>query len=118
MTYEVIRTFTARTNEGVREIRPGEVVTLPETAAKRLLEAGSIRPCTPSPDRQDQAPTAKSSRTETMRADDKTVGRRPLPYLDRDGSLIIPFSADPRFHWWAGGQGVEETEREVKQWLM
>jgi len=82
-----------------------------------ITEDSHLRPCTPSPDRQDQAPTAKSSRTETMRADDKTVGRRPLPFLDKDGSLVIPFASDPRYHWWAGGQTVRETEREVRGWL-
>jgi len=51
-------------------------------------------------------------------ADHKHEGPLPLPFLAPDGGLVIPFSADPRFFWWKGGQSVEETEREVKQWLM
>lgn len=42
---------------------------------------------------------------------------RPLPYLDLDGSLVIPFGCDGRFHYWDGGQSIAETEREVKTWV-
>lgn len=40
---------------------------------------------------------------------------RPLPYLGRDGRLVIPFDSDVRFHWWNGGQELEETLAEVKR---
>lgn len=43
--------------------------------------------------------------------------QRPLPYFDLDGSLVIPFMADPRFHYWQSGQTIEDTGREVKAWL-
>lgn len=40
---------------------------------------------------------------------------RPLPYLDLDGSLVVPFAADPRFHYWRpGGQSIAETEKEFR----
>lgn len=42
--------------------------------------------------------------------------KRLLPYLDRDGALVIPFGSDPRFHWWNGGQLPSETEKEIKSW--
>jgi len=41
---------------------------------------------------------------------------RPLPFLDVDGDLRIPFDCDPRFHWWAGGQLPSVTEKEVGTW--
>ena len=41
---------------------------------------------------------------------------RPLPYLDLDGSLVVPFGSDARYHWWDAGQLPSETEREVKGW--
>lgn len=55
----------------------------------------------------------------------------PRPYLDSDGSLVIPFGSDPRYHWWLGshcarptpcvgapnamgnGQSVAETMKEI-----
>lgn len=39
---------------------------------------------------------------------------KPLPFLDRDGSVIIPFRSDSRFHYWRGGQSIAKTEAEVK----
>lgn len=41
----------------------------------------------------------------------------PLPFFEADGSLVLPFNSDPRFHYWNGGQGIAETEREVKAWV-
>ena len=38
------------------------------------------------------------------------------PYLDVDGSLVIPFWCDSRYHWWKGGQSVADTEQEVSGW--
>jgi hypothetical protein len=46
------------------------------------------------------------------------------PYLDSDGSLVIPFGSDRRYHWWLGshcvftnamgsGQSIEETMKEI-----
>lgn len=42
---------------------------------------------------------------------------RPLPYLGRDGRLVIPFDSDVRFHYWNGGQELERTMDEVKRGL-
>lgn len=40
---------------------------------------------------------------------------RPMPYLDQSGDLVIPFSSDPKYHWWAaGGQSIEETVKEIR----
>lgn len=39
---------------------------------------------------------------------------RPLPFLDVDGGLVIPFNSDPRFHWWNGGQLPSVTEKELR----
>jgi hypothetical protein len=35
------------------------------------------------------------------------------PYLNARGELIIPFTANPRYRWWAGGQSVSATLREL-----
>ena len=46
------------------------------------------------------------------------LAQRPLPYLDADGSVVIPFDGHPRyFYWQAGGQPLAATEREVRGWL-
>ena len=42
-------------------------------------------------------------------------GAKFTPPSIKDGELVIPFDADPRFHWWRPcGQSVFETLRELK----
>lgn len=41
---------------------------------------------------------------------------QPLPYIDLDGSLVIPFGCDPTYQWWNGGQSINETVEEVTGW--
>lgn len=43
MRYEVIVPIKAKTSEGIQEIEAGAIVTIPETAAQRLLEGGVCR---------------------------------------------------------------------------
>lgn len=39
----------------------------------------------------------------------------PKPYMETDWGLVIPFDSNSRYHWWAGGQTIETTEREFKK---
>src|SRR5262249_10590587 len=41
------------------------------------------------------------------------VEERTRPYLTPTGELIIPFDCNPRYQWWAGGQTIHETLREL-----
>ena len=36
------------------------------------------------------------------------------PYINPKGELIIPFTSDPRYHWWAGGQSITATLWELQ----
>jgi hypothetical protein len=36
------------------------------------------------------------------------------PYIDKYGVLVIPFNSDPKYRWWASGQSILETLRELK----
>ena len=36
------------------------------------------------------------------------------PYIDHTGTMIIPFSADPKYHFWNGGQPLLTTLLELK----
>jgi len=38
-----------------------------------------------------------------------------MPHFLADGTLVIPFSAPERFHWWKGGQTIAETRKELLQ---
>ena len=35
------------------------------------------------------------------------------PYIDHTGTIIIPFNADPKYHYWNGGQRLSETLLEL-----
>ncbi len=35
------------------------------------------------------------------------------PYVTDYGSLVIPFSSDKKYHYWAGGQSLCDTLREL-----
>ena len=35
------------------------------------------------------------------------------PYIMHDGTLVIPFASDAKYHWWRGGQSVEQTRQEL-----
>jgi hypothetical protein len=36
------------------------------------------------------------------------------PYIDHTGTIIIPFNADSKYHYWNGGQHLTETLLEMK----
>jgi hypothetical protein len=35
------------------------------------------------------------------------------PYIDDNGAIIIPFTADEKYHYWNGGQTMEDTLMEL-----
>jgi hypothetical protein len=37
-----------------------------------------------------------------------------IPYLTPDGTLVIPFDAPERYHYWNGGQSVRDTMAELQ----
>lgn len=41
----------------------------------------------------------------------------PKPFFTPGGDLSIPFASDPKYHWWKGGQSVEQTRAEVRSWM-
>lgn len=44
----------------------------------------------------------------------KNIQAANKPYINDHGVLIIPFDSDPQYHWWASGQTILETLRELK----
>ena len=56
---------------------------------------------------------AESTPKETEEALARVVVKRDKPYIDSDGGLVIPFASDSKYHWWVGGQSVEDTLKEI-----
>ena len=56
--------------------------------------------------------TLKEHKPELMQI---LIDKQPTPRIDQSGGLIIPFNADPKFFWWAGGQTVRKTREELQR---
>ena len=44
---------------------------------------------------------------------DKVKAVQKMPYIDEHGILVMPFNCNPKYWWWAGGQTIIETLREL-----
>lgn len=91
MKIEFLTDFEARTTTGVQLIAAGRVVDLGEDKANRLIAAG----------------VAKAVISEPRFNPDA------LPYIDNRGRLVIPFDCPPKYRYWAGGQSVRDTLKEI-----
>jgi hypothetical protein len=45
----------------------------------------------------------------------RSVREEKGPFLLADGTLVIPFASDPKFHWWNGGQSVAATLSDLRK---
>jgi hypothetical protein len=90
MKVEFLRDFQAKTTTGNRTITAGAVLDLAEDKANKLLVAGIVKVVESVP-----------------------FNPAALPYLDQRGRLVIPFDCPPKYRYWAGGQTVQETLREL-----
>lgn len=41
------------------------------------------------------------------------MNNKNIPYIDQSGNIIVPFDADPRYHFWNGGQSLATTLLEI-----
>jgi hypothetical protein len=35
------------------------------------------------------------------------------PYIDDSGNIVVPFNANPKYHFWNGGQSLADTLLEI-----
>lgn len=91
MKIEFMTDFEARTASGVQFIAAGRVLDLAEDKACRLVSAG----------------VAKSVNAEPA------FNPCSLPYIDNRGRLVIPYDCPMKYRYWAGGQSVRETLKEI-----
>ncbi len=90
MKVEFLQDFEAKTTNGTRSIASGTVLDLAEDKASKLLAARIVKVVESVP-----------------------FNPAALPYLDQRGRLVIPFDCPPKYRYWAGGQTVQETLREL-----
>ena len=58
-------------------------------------------------------PVPRETRAPAQLAAPIVREKRDRPFIDSDGGLVLPFESDKRYHWWSGGQSVEETLKEI-----
>ena len=90
MKVEFLRDFQAKTTAGNRTITAGTVLDLTEDKTGKLLIAGIVKAV-------EEVPFNPAA----------------LPYLDQRGRLVIPFDCPPKYRYWAGGQTIQKTLREL-----
>ena len=44
----------------------------------------------------------------------KNIQAANQPYINDHGILVVRFKGNPKYHWWAGGQTILETLRELR----
>lgn len=91
MKIEFLKEFEARTTTGSRTIAAGTVLDLGEDKAVKLIAAGVAKAAAVGPSFNPDA----------------------LPYIDNRGRLVIPFDCPPKYRYWAGGQSVRDTLKEI-----
>ena len=105
MTYEVITLFTVKTKQGDLTLRPGQVVTLAEEKAKKLIGEGKLIPLL----------FEAESLNERMAIQRENCAPEEVkPYITVYNSIVIPWNSNPRYHYWKkGGQSLYETLKEL-----
>lgn len=91
MRVQFVQDFEAKTATGIQTIAAGTVLDLGEYKASRLMTAGVVKAVDAEPYFN---PTA-------------------LPYLDSRCRLVIPYDCPPKYRYWAGGQSIRDTLKEI-----
>ena len=143
MTYKVTRLFTVKTKLGDITLNPGQVITLAEEKATKLITEGKIKPIgDPKHDtlndllsyfeekgkirpideakHQSESQKARSKEFESESLSERMaiMGEncepdQVKPFVTESGVLVIPFNSDKKYHYWNGGQSVCDTLREL-----
>ncbi len=103
--YKVISDLKLKVQGVVKVFLAGNVIKLPEEAAKKFIQQGKIEPSFMPVDNLGE-------RLAIM--GENTAPEEIKPYVTNFGVLVIPWNSDPRFHYWRpGGQSLCKTLREL-----
>lgn len=105
MTYKVTTLFTVKTKQGDLTLHPGQVVTLEEVKAKKLIGEGKLIPL------PFEAAESLNERMAIM--GENCSPEQTEPFVTGFGVLVIPFNSDKKYHYWNGGQSVCDTLRQI-----
>jgi hypothetical protein len=113
MSYVVVMSFTVKTKQGDLTLSLGQVITLAEEKAVKLIVAGKIKPIE-EPKQQPEPQIIGYGLAERMSIEGENCSPEQVkPYVTDYGSLIIPWNSDPKYHYWNKGQGICDTLKEL-----
>lgn len=107
MTYEVVTLFTVKTKEGDLTLNPGQVVTLAEEKAVKLIAEGKLKPLS------EELPTGYELAERMAIMGENCEPEQVEPYVTDFGVPVIPHNSDKKYHYWNGGQSVCVTLKEL-----
>lgn len=111
MTYKVLKLFTVKTKAGDLTLNPGQVITLAEEKALKLLAQGKIGSVL-EPKREPKTDSYELSERMAIMGEN-TEPDQVLPFVTDSGVLVIPFNSPGKYHYWKGGQSVCDTLKEL-----
>ncbi|GAN31888.1 MAG: hypothetical protein DYG83_18135 [Candidatus Brocadia sp. AMX2] len=111
MRYEVTTPFTVKTKQGDLNLHPGQVITIAEEKALKLIMEGKIKTIG---EPIGEISAEKESLNERMciMGENCEPGQTE-PYVTDSGVLVIPFNSHRKYHYWNGGQSVCDTLKEI-----
>ena len=78
-----------------------------------LIENGGLRIEAPKGTLTDDMKSALTVHKQDILQTLRNIQAANKPYINEQGILVIPFDSEPRFHWWADGQSMIETLKEL-----
>jgi hypothetical protein len=57
--------------------------------------------------------TARALLITSRKKEITNMSQKDSPYIDHAGTIIIPFNADQKYHYWNGGQPLSQTLSEL-----
>lgn len=114
MTYKVITLFTVKTKAGDLTLNPGQVITLADEKATKLITEGKIEPIGDPKQQQEPQITGYELSERMAIMGENTEPDQVLPFVTDSGVLVIPFNSPEKYHYWKkGGQSVCTTLKEI-----
>lgn len=111
MKYEVATFFTVKTKQGDLNLHPGQVITLAEEKALKLIMEGKIKTIN-EPIGKISVEKEFLSERMAIQGENCEPGQTE-PYVTDFGVLVIPWNSPKKYHYWAGGQSVCDTLKEL-----
>lgn len=104
--FKVIQELTVKVNGTIKTFQVGSIVKLPIQAAQMFIKQGKLEPVV-----EPAEPMSLNERMAIM--GENCEPEQVKPYVTEYGVLIIPWNSPQRYWYWAGGQSVCNTLKEL-----